>query len=188
MATHRQHSEDNTFYFITFTCFKWMNLLEMTAIYDFLPNSINKLAAKGFMNTCFVVMPNHFHMLLFATEESRNLNTALSETKRFLAYEIIRRLKAKNQVEVLDVLTSGVSKNETQKGKLHRVFRHSFDAKTIVDRQNILRVMDYIHHNPCTGKWMLVDSYLDYKYSSAAFYELEQHSEFPIWDFREFIE
>jgi len=32
---------------------------------------------------------------------------------------------------------------------------------------------DYIHNNPCSGKWNLADEPLNYKYSSAKFYETE---------------
>jgi hypothetical protein len=32
--------------------------------------------------------------------------------------------------------------------------------------------LDYIHHNPVKGKWLLVDDFLKYPHSSASFYEL----------------
>jgi hypothetical protein len=31
--------------------------------------------------------------------------------------------------------------------------------------------LDYIHHNPISGKWNLADTFIDYKHSSAGFYE-----------------
>ena len=34
--------------------------------------------------------------------------------------------------------------------------------------------LDYIHNNPCKGKWMLSNSPIDYPFSSASFYESEK--------------
>ncbi len=33
------------------------------------------------------------------------------------------------------------------------------------------RELDYIHHNPISGKWNLAESFIEYPYSSASFYE-----------------
>ena len=57
------------------------------------------------------------------------------------------------------------------KGKRHQVFRLSFDAKLTNDAEGIPRTQDYIHHNPVSGKWNLVDDFVDYEYSSAGYYE-----------------
>lgn len=37
----------------------------------------------------------------------------------------------------------------------------------------IEKKLDYIHNNPVQGKWTLSEGPLDYKYSSARFYEHE---------------
>ena len=34
-----------------------------------------------------------------------------------------------------------------------------------------IQKLNYIHNNPCKGKWMLAASPIDYKFSSAGFYE-----------------
>jgi len=54
---------------------------------------------------------------------------------------------------------------------LHKVFEDSFDAKQCVSTDFIYQKLDYIHHNPTSGKWMLAADFLYYKHSSAAFYE-----------------
>jgi hypothetical protein len=35
----------------------------------------------------------------------------------------------------------------------------------------IYQKLNYIHNNPCQGKWMLASNPLEYKFSSAKFYE-----------------
>ena len=38
--------------------------------------------------------------------------------------------------------------------------------------------LEYIHHNPVSGKWNLVDDFCDYEHSSASFYEgVEQEND-----------
>lgn len=72
-----------------------------------------------------------------------------------------------------------------QKRKKHQVFRLSFDAKEVVGNEAIVKVLDYIHHNPVSGKWELVDDFVDYPYSSAKFYELGEQREIKVWDYRD---
>jgi hypothetical protein len=46
----------------------------------------------------------------------KSLNTVIGNAKRFMAYEIIKRLKVAKEDELLDVLKTGVSKGEQKKG------------------------------------------------------------------------
>jgi len=132
-------------------------------------------------------MPNHMHFVVFAGDKSKNLNREIGNTKRFLAYEIVDRLESANETKVLQILQQGVADKERSIGKKHQVFRGSFDAQPITDETEMLRVLDYMHHNPVKGKWNLVDNFRDYPYSSAGFYELERPCQFPLWDYRSFV-
>jgi hypothetical protein len=68
--------------------------------------------------------------------------------------------------------SDGVQIEERKKGKKHQVFRLSFDAKEVSGDDEIVKVLDYMHHNPVSGKWELVEDFVDYPYSSARYYEL----------------
>jgi hypothetical protein len=35
--------------------------------------------------------------------------------------------------------------------------------------------LDYIHHNPVSGKWCLVNDFCDYPHPSASFYESDKN-------------
>ena len=63
-------------------------------------------------------------------------------------------------------------------GKKHKVFRQSFDAKECFSIEILEQKLDYIHANPVSGKWNLVDYFTDNKYSSASFYELGVKNEY----------
>ena len=89
-----------------------------------------------------------------------------------MAYAIINKLKTLEKHSLLQQLTEGVQVNEKKKGKKHQVFRLSFDARLCLTEKMLEQKLDYIHHNPVSGKWNLVDDFTRYLHSSAAYYEL----------------
>lgn len=170
MSTHSKHEEKNCFYFVTFTCYQWKPLIEKTKLYDYLEQWLNELKKRHIITSAYVFMPNHVHLLIYVKEESKGLNSVLGNGKRFMAYEIIKRLKKSRDHLLLEHLSKGVQEKERLKGKKHQVFRLSFDAKKIQGKE-IEKVIDYIHHNPVSGKWNLIEDFSDFPYSSAGFYE-----------------
>jgi hypothetical protein len=101
----------------------------------------------------------------------KSLNTVIGNAKRFLAYEIIKRLGEKKATSLLDILHAGVKKRERKKGQIHKVFEDSFDAKECHSTEFIFQKLEYMHRNPVSKRWQLVNDFADYEYSSAAFYE-----------------
>lgn len=186
MSTHAHHPEKETFYFVTFTCYRWLPLFEETEIYDYLTFWFSKLKEKGCLLNGYVIMPNHMHFIVYIKESSMDLSKILAESKRFLAYKVVKRLKEKGKDELLEILASGVQLNERVKGKKHQVFRLSFDAKPI-DEKEVEAVLDYIHRNPVSGVWDLVSDFVEFKYSSAGYYEIDEEPIFEVLDYREVV-
>ena len=176
---------NQTFYFVTFTCFKWFPLLEKASIYDYLANWIRQINKRGVLNCGYVFMPNHLHLLVYVQETSKGLNHVVGEAKRFLAYEIVTRLEKQNETNLLKTLAQGVDESEKKKGKKHQVFRLSFDAKEVLGEEEICRVLDYIHHNPVSGKWSLAKDFLSYEHSSARFYEVGEEGKVEVFHYQE---
>ena len=159
-------------FFITFTCWKWMNLFQITNGYDAIYNWFDILKTQGHYVTGYVIMPNHFHGLLaFRNTPGTNINTLIGNGKRFLAYDIITRLKHLDARDVLNSLAKAVSKRNHKRTMLHRAFEPSFDWKECHSDKFIRQKLNYIHNNPCSGKWCLVENTWDYIHSSAQFYE-----------------
>ena len=175
MSTHITHPNSQSFYFITFTCYQWRPLLEKSLIYDFFPGWISEITKRGVLTCGYVFMPNHIHMLVYVQKNSKGLNHVIGEAKRFLAYEIVSRLKRMKETELLEILATGVQKKEWIKGKKHQVFRLSFDAKEVKGKREINKILDYIHYNPVSGKWNLVIDFIEYEHSSARYYESGEH-------------
>ncbi|MCA4894186.1 MAG: hypothetical protein ING84_04175 [Cytophagales bacterium] len=111
-------------------------------------------------------------MIIYLAEDKSTINTILGNGKRFLAYEIVRRLETKNREDILQILASHVTSSERKRSKRHRVFEVSSDIKPCYSDKFLLQKLEYIHANPVTGKWRLADSAEKYLHSSAAFYEL----------------
>jgi REP element-mobilizing transposase RayT len=123
-------------------------------------------------------MPNHLHCILFFPTNNFSLNKIISNAKRFMAYEIVKRLQATNQTGILTQLQNAVTAKEKLKGQLHKVFEESFDAKAIDNQKFFLQKLSYIHLNPIRGNYKLSNDWREYEHSSAGFYELQQVKHF----------
>src|SRR5687768_11271830 len=80
-------------YYITFTCLKWMPLFEMTKGYDLVYKWFDVLKKKEHIISGYVIMPNHLHAIIALRNASTTMNKIVSNGKRFLAYELVNRLK-----------------------------------------------------------------------------------------------
>jgi len=188
MATRTLHQITDNTWFVTFTNHNWIPLFQITETYHLVYKWLKLINERYSIKTlAFVIMPNHVHFLLHLEKSDINLNKVIGNGKRFIAYDIIKKLEESDNSELLNRLASAVTDKERAKGQLHRVFETSFDAKPIYTFKFLYQKLDYIHHNPVSGKWNLCDEFTDYPYSSAAYYELGVlHPQVEITDFREY--
>ena len=115
-------------------------------------------------------MPNHLHALISFSNTGKNINTIIRNGKRFMAYDIVERVQEINDEIILSKLSNAVRPSDKKRGKFHKVFKDSFDNKECFTKKFIEQKLDYIHWNPCTGKWNLATCPEDYLHSSAGFY------------------
>ena len=180
MAVKVRQDQRATIYFVTFTCHKWLPLFEETKLYENIYNWFKLLNEKNIKTVGFVLMPNYLHWLLYLPKEAPELYKIISNAKRFMAYEIVKRLEQAGKTALLAKLEEGVKAKEGKKGKLHQVFKESYDAKECFNQNFIIQKLDYIHKNPVTGRWNLASDYLDYLHSSARFYDLNEVNELVV--------
>ena len=64
MPVKRQITEPYGVYFITFTCFQCLPLIEQTKSYDLVYNWFDHLKSIGLYISGYVIMPNHVHALV----------------------------------------------------------------------------------------------------------------------------
>ena len=156
MTTRTTLSSQPALYYITFTCHRWLPLFEITNSYDLVYNWFEVIKTKyGIKTTAYTFMPNHVHCILFFPTEKYDLNKIVGNGKRFMAYEIVKRLEAANDSKTLLQLKEGLTDRDAKKGQKHKVFEDSFDAKPIYHRDFLLQKINYIHLNPVrvSGGW-----------------------------------
>jgi REP element-mobilizing transposase RayT len=171
MAVRTVISDEDKLFYITFTCFEWLPLIEFTNSYDLVYKWFDYLNTKNIEVIGYVIMPNHIHCVLNFPEKGFSLNNVISNAKRFMAYEIINRLSSKGEHQLLNKLKGGLTGSRVLKGQLHSAFKLSFDAKAIRSEKFLDQKLNYMHLNPVRGIYNLVEDWRNYPHSSAGFYE-----------------
>ena len=128
-------------------------------------------------------MPNHLHLLIFVNE-NESINKLLANGKRFLAYEIVKRLELQKQHEILAQLQLAVTAKEKERQKKHRLFEVSPGIKPCYTEKFLLQKLNHpprrtsIHNNPIMPKWKLASHPEEYFHSGACFYILNNYHQF----------
>ena len=185
MPVKRKIPYDSGHFFITFTCFSWLPLIDLTNSYDLVYNWFDVLKKQGHYITGYVIMPNHIHATIAFRKTKKSINTIVGDGKRFMGYEIINRLKVQGKKDLLQQLGNAVNSSDRNKGKLHEVWEDSFDWKECNGNKFIEQKLDYMHNNPFTGKWQLSVNAIEYIHSSAKFYICGEQGIYPVLNFRE---
>lgn len=171
MAVRTIIEDDDKLFYVTFTCYEWLPLIEKTNSYDLVYKWFKYLKSKGIEVMGYVIMPNHIHCVLNFPEKGFSLNKVIGNAKRFMAYEIVRRLSVLGEQELLKGLHNSLTESRVQKGQHHSVFKNSFDAKAIRSEKFLDQKLRYMHLNPVRGIYSLVEDWREYEHSSAGFYE-----------------
>ena len=69
--------------------------------------------------------------------------------------------------------------------KLHEVWEPSFDWKDFRSNTFVWQKLNYIHSNPCIGKWELAANPIEFLHSSSKFYLTGLQGIYPITNFME---
>ena len=179
--------ERSGIYFVTFTCYKWLSLIELTKSYDEVYKFFRILNKNSHQVLGYVIMPNHLHLLVFFKKQKQSLNTIIGNGKRFIGYEIVKRLKSQNEDSLLARLSEMIDPAERKRNKQHELWEGTFDVKECRTEAFILQKLNYMHFNPCVERWRLVEKPSEYEHSSAAFYQFGRQSEIEIRDYQDFL-
>ncbi len=186
MSVHKP-IDNSSIYFITFTCYKWLKLIDITQAYDEVYKFFSVLQKQDHTVLGYTIMPNHVHLLLFFNKQAQSLNTVTGNGKRFMGYEITKRLQKQNETAILALMEQGVIDAESKRNKKHEIWQGTFDVKECYGEKFILQKLNYMHQNPCTERWKLCKEPVDYEHSSALFYEVGMQGKFIIRDYRDFL-
>lgn len=183
MPVQRQVTEPDGVYFITFTCHQWLPLIEQTNGYDLIYNWFDHLKNKGHYIAGYVIMPNHVHVLIGFRNTNQSINTIVGNGKRFIAYEIVKRLKQGKEDKLLHQLHLSVEAKDLERNKRHEVWEDSFDWKECRTNEYMRQKLDYMYENPCKGKWNLTTAPVDFSHSSAKYYITGEQGIYKVFNY-----
>jgi hypothetical protein len=89
----------------------------------------NHLKQEGHYIIGYVIMPSHVHAIIAFSNTGKSINSIVSNGKRFIAYDLVKRLQQQNSSLILSELSLSLNNTERKEGKLHNVFETSFDWK-----------------------------------------------------------
>jgi hypothetical protein len=89
MPVRKAISEKEGVYFITFTSTNWLPLFKICNAYDAVYNWFNNLKEQGHYVIGFIIMPSHVHAIVAFSNTGKNINTTVSNGKRFIAYDLV---------------------------------------------------------------------------------------------------
>lgn len=151
--------------------------------YDLIYNWFDHLKDNGHHITGYVVMPNHVHATIAFKKSNQAINTIIGNGKRFIGYDIIKRLTEDKQELILQQLASAVTASDRRRNEIHEVWENSFDWKDCLTTEFIEQKLNYMHNNPCTGKWQLANSPVEYAHSSARYYITGEQGNYPVTNY-----
>ena len=129
-----------------------MPLIDKVIGYDIVYKWFDYLKAQGHFINAFVPIaigiPNHIHAVISFIETEQNINSIIGNWKKFMAYDIIKRLKENNEGELLNLLANAVERKRKEKNKKHKVWELSFEWEHCSSDKFIQQKMDYIPARP----------------------------------------
>lgn len=185
MPVRRAIHENDGIYFITITCARWKKLFEITNGYGVVYRWFDYLKCKGHYINGYVIMPNHLHAIIAFKNTGKKVNGIVGNGKRFMAYELVKKIKEQRKIDVLKELSDWVNLTDRTRGKQHEVFEPSFDWKECLDADFIEQKLNYIHNNPLQEQWLLVEDPEAYIHSSAKFYGTGEQGIYPVTNYGE---
>src|SRR5512139_1637477 len=105
MPVRRDIPYNEGLYFITFTCYEWLPLIEYTNGYDLVYGWFDYLKKQSHDVVGYVILPNHLHVMISFSKTEKSINKIVGDGKRFIAYEIIKRLEQNGLKHILEKLS-----------------------------------------------------------------------------------
>lgn len=163
----KSYMEPGGIFFWTATINKWQHLMREDRYKDVVVSSLEYLVHNGCMSVfAFVIMPNHIHLIWRAN----TLNGKESPQGSFLKYtahQFKKMLKQENAAKLESYKSDAAN-------KAYEFWQRDPLAISLYSRKVAVQKMKYIHSNPLAKHWKLADDPINYKYSSAMYYEMNE--------------
>jgi len=163
-------------YFVTASISGWKHLLAEPKYAQIILDSLVWFQReKRILLFVFVIMPSHLHMIL--KPESKTIGDIVQEFGSYTAHAILHELRKDGR----DNLLKFFHEQRRDARHEHSIWQN-IQAKNTYSSEFLSQKMEYIHSNPVSKDWKLVDDRADYKYASACFYDKGIPPIIPITD------
>lgn len=168
-------------YFVTASIVGWKHLFVEPRYAQIVLDSLVWLQnEKRIILFAFVIMPSHLHLIL--KPESKTIGEILNDFGSYTAHAILHQLRKDQQDEQLHFF----HKQRRDARHEHSIWQ-DIQAKNIYSDKFLSQKLDYIHSNPVSKDWNLVDDRAEYHYSSACFYDRGITPVIPITNINEWL-
>lgn len=171
----------NHLYFVTASISGWKHLLAEAKYSEIVLNSLVWLQnEKRILLFAFVLMPSHLHLILKPEDET--IGNIVQDFGSYTAHAILRELRKEKRDDLLQFF----HRQRRDARHKHSIWQ-DIQAKNIYSHKFLSQKLEYIHSNPVSKDWKLVDDRTGYKYSSACFYDKGITPIIPITNLNEWL-
>lgn len=164
--------KDETTFFVTSTIVDFFSVFKNHSDYLILIDNLNFYRVKFDVKLFgFVLMPNHYHLLVQLDNSKGQLSKFQQDLRKFTAKKILEKLYGENRFREIKILEDAARDLPKQR---HKVWMDRFDDEVIKSEKWFFQKLNYIHNNPV--KKGLVEAPEDWLYSSARNYSKGDHS------------
>lgn len=177
MTFKPQHDREHL-YFITATVLDWIPLFIQPTYASIVLDSLawHHDHARWIL-FAYVLMPHHLHALL-KPQDPLTISDVLQSFGSFTAHTILDRLRAEQRTAWLQTFAW---RKERDAGKQHQIWQ-AIQAKNVYSEAFLRQKLAYIHNNPVSKGWQLVEDRAAYAYSSACYYDRGERSGVAVTD------
>lgn len=160
--------------FLTANVFRRVRLFEEAGHCRLLLESLDYCREKHHLSIyAFVIMPDHLHLLVGLPRDGV-LTEFLREWKGFVGRSLVQLLRRQGRNDWLEQMK--VPGATRRKDARFHIFQPDTNVEGIVSERFFKQKLDYIHRNPVVAR--LVEREVDYRFSSARNWLLNDHSVF----------
>ncbi|MFH1265921.1 MAG: transposase [Planctomycetota bacterium] len=175
--SYRIFSEDRYAYFVTCSVVNWLPLFVQESYRRIILDSLAYIREhKGTELNAFVVMPTHFHAVLWP-QEGVNLSNVLRDLKRHTSRSISREAGRRGDHEYLHVFASARHGSRARDVSQYQVWQEGSHPEAIFSDDFARQKIEYIHNNLVKAE--LAGKPEDWLYSSARAYLSGQQTHPP---------
>ncbi len=160
-------------YYITSTIVDWINIFDNEKYFELLFNNFVFYQSKYNIEViAYVIMKNHFHMIL----KSEEIEIAIQSLKSYTAKQILYELESDSKFSILNILNQ--RKASYKKESEYQVWQEGYHPQEMSNNLILKQKIEYIHYNPVRKGY--VETPEDWKYSSARYYALSEENDLKI--------